>query len=46
MTAAYGLGRIAGALVSGALLVQTHSFAPPLLAAGGGLLAAALVCLL
>jgi hypothetical protein len=45
MTAAYGFGQIAGPLVSNALLSQMHSFNPPLLAAGGALLAAALGCL-
>lgn len=46
MTAAYGLGQIAGPLLSDALLRQGHSFNPPLLMAGGSLLAAALGCLL
>jgi len=46
MTAAYGVGQIAGPLVSNALLTRTHSFNPPLLVAGGALLVAALGCLL
>jgi predicted MFS family arabinose efflux permease len=45
MTAAYGVGQIAGPLVSSALLANTHSSAPPLLAAGGGLVVAALGCM-
>jgi MFS family permease len=46
MTAAYGLGQVAGPLVSDALLRHGHSFNPPLLVAGSGVLAAALGCLL
>jgi MFS family permease len=44
MTAAYGVGQIVGPLVSNALIASTHSSAPPLLAAGGGLVIAALIC--
>ncbi len=44
MTAAYGVGQIVGPLVSSALIASTHSSAPPLLVAGGGLVIAALSC--
>ena len=44
MTAAYGVGQIVGPLVSSALIASTHSSAPPLLVAGGGLVIAALIC--
>ena len=46
MTAGYGVGQIAGPLLSGALLAHYHSFHPPLLAAAAALLLAALGCLL
>ena len=45
MTAAYGVGQIAGPLVSSALLKNTNSSGPPLLAAGGGLVIATLGCM-
>jgi MFS family permease len=45
MTAAYGVGQIAGPLVSSALLANTHSSGPPMLAAGAGLVIAALGCI-
>jgi len=46
MTAAYGVGQIAGPLVAGALLAHTHSFSPSLASAAASLLVAALVSLL
>ncbi|HEY8027835.1 MAG TPA: YbfB/YjiJ family MFS transporter [Burkholderiaceae bacterium] len=46
MTAAYGVGQIAGPLVAGALLAQTHSFSLSLMSAAVALLAAALAALL
>jgi hypothetical protein len=45
MTAAYGVGQIAGPLVSNALVAHTHSFDQPLLFAGGALVVGALACL-
>jgi hypothetical protein len=46
MTAAYGVGQIAGPLVAGALLTRTHSFALSLICAASALVAGALVSLL
>ena len=46
MTAAYGIGQIAGPLVSDILLSRTHTFVGPLVAAGGALLVALAACLL
>jgi hypothetical protein len=46
MTAAYGVGQIAGPLVSNALIAHTHSFDQPLLCAGGALVVGAFVCLI
>ncbi|EHP44642.1 major facilitator transporter [Cupriavidus basilensis OR16] len=46
MTAAYGVGQIAGPLVSTALMAHSHSFSGPLAAAAGTLLAAAAFCFL
>jgi MFS family permease len=43
MTAAYGVGQILGPLVSSALFERTHSFDPPLIAAGAALILAALL---
>jgi hypothetical protein len=46
MTAAFGVGQIAGPLVSNALVAHTHSFDLPLLFAGGALVIGALACLI
>jgi fucose permease len=43
MAAAYGVGQIAGPLVSNALVAHTHSFDRPLLSAGGALVIGALM---
>ncbi|SDI20032.1 YbfB/YjiJ family MFS transporter [Pseudomonas panipatensis] len=44
MTAAYGIGQIAGPLLCGLLLQRSAGFAPALLVAGAALLLAALSC--
>ncbi|GAB7548303.1 YbfB/YjiJ family MFS transporter [Cupriavidus sp. CuC1] len=46
MTAAYGVGQIAGPLVSDALMAHSHSFSGPLAAAAVALLASAALCFL
>ncbi len=46
MTAAYGVGQIAGPLVSDALMAHSHSFSGPLAAAAAALLASAVFCFL
>jgi MFS family permease len=46
MTAAYGVGQIAGPLVAGVLLAHTHSFASSLASAACALLVGALVSLI
>lgn len=45
MTAAFGLGQIAGPLVSSALFAQTHTFDASLLVAGAALVVGAIGCL-
>ena len=45
MTAAFGLGQIAGPLVSRALFAQTHTFDASLLVAGAALIVGAIGCL-
>ncbi|MBC9248985.1 sugar transporter [Pseudomonas alcaligenes] len=44
MTAAYGLGQIAGPLLAAALYTRSHSFSPALLVAAATLGSAALLC--
>jgi hypothetical protein len=44
LTAAYGVGQIAGPLISDRLISHTHSFDQPLIVAATALVAAALVC--
>lgn len=44
LTAAYGLGQIAGPLLSDRLAAHTHSFDQPLVAAGAALVLAASMC--
>ncbi|WP_454726523.1 MULTISPECIES: YbfB/YjiJ family MFS transporter [Cupriavidus] len=46
MTSAYGVGQVAGPLVSGALMARSHSFNGPLAAAAAALLVAAAVIFL
>lgn len=46
MTAAYGVGQIAGPLVSDALMAHSHSFSGPLAAAAVALLASTAACFL
>jgi MFS family permease len=45
LTAAYGVGQIAGPLLSDRLVAHTHSFDQPLFAAGAALVAGASICL-